>query len=302
MIHYVEQNNQGLGTARNSGLALVETEYVAFLDSDDWWDCKFIEKLKYQLARHDENPDLIFTLPWIYDNASGRVIVWYDKPVIDELFFPDMGGNENAISKTISAASERHIYELEANACRRIYRTAFLRQENFAFPVGVKWEDVQPHFQLLKKAKRCIAVRSTGFFYRINTGGQITSGGGVSRLDLFPVYSDTLRMAYDNQWPAEDIAYILRMLWNFSTWSIGITNQKYIMHLLEKLHELFASVPGHYFKLYFKLCSPQPRRDMVLTAIIRSPFYGVLKDYRFRELGVKVRQKVWKLRNKIRRR
>ena len=196
---------------------------------------------------------------------------------------------------------DRRLFELEANACRRVYRTAFLRQENFAFPVGVKWEDVQPHFQLLKKAKRCIAIRSTGFFYRINTGGQITSGGGASRLDLFPVYSDTLKMAYDAHWPAEDVAYILRMLWNFSTWSIGITNEEFIEPLLEKLHELFASVPKKYFKVYFSLCSPQPRLDKVLTAIIRSPFYRVLKDYRFRDFGVKVREKLWQIRNKIRR-
>lgn len=302
LIRYIEQENQGLGAARNTGLALADTEFVTFLDSDDWWDCLFVEKLKYHLARHDENPDLIFTLPWIYDNASGRVITWYDKPVLDELFFPDVGGNENAISKTISAATNRRIYELEANACRRIYRTEFLKQENFAFPVGVKWEDVQPHFQLLKKAKRCIAIRSTGFFYRINTGGQITSGGGASRLDLFTVFSDTLKMAYDNHWPAEDISYILRMLWNFSTWSIGITNNDYIDSLLEKLHELFTSIPKKYFKVYFKLCSPQPRKDILLTTIIRSPFFRILKDYRHRDYGTRVREKIWQIRGKIRRR
>ena len=34
MIHYIEQTNKGLGAARNTGLALAETEYVAFLDSE----------------------------------------------------------------------------------------------------------------------------------------------------------------------------------------------------------------------------------------------------------------------------
>ena len=48
MIQYVEQKNQGLGAARNTGLALVETEYVAFLDSDDIWHP---EKLECQLKK-----------------------------------------------------------------------------------------------------------------------------------------------------------------------------------------------------------------------------------------------------------
>ena len=302
LIQYVEQENKGLGAARNTGLELVDTEYVTFLDSDDWWDSLFVEKVKKQLAHHGEMPDIIFTLPWIYDNVSGRVIAWYDKPIFDELFFPDKGGNENAISKTISVLSNCRLFELEANACRRIYRTAFLKQENFAFPVGVKWEDVQPHFHLLKKAKRCIGVRSTGFFYRINTGGQITSGGGASRLDLFTVFGDTLQMAYDDHWPSEDIGYILRMLYSFSTWSIGLTNQDYIGQLLEKLHKLFGAIPKKYFKVYFNHCSPQPKTDFLLAVVMRSPFFRILKDYRFREYCKRSRVKFWKIRDKIRRR
>ena len=36
MFTYIYQENKGLGAARNTGLKLVDTEYVGFLDSDDW--------------------------------------------------------------------------------------------------------------------------------------------------------------------------------------------------------------------------------------------------------------------------
>lgn len=301
MIHYVEQENKGLGAARNTGLALVDTEYVTFLDSDDWWDCYFVEKMKYQLARHDERPDLIFTLPWICDDITKRITPWYDKPTFDALFFPNAGDNENVVSREVNVQMDRRLYELEPNACRRVYRTQFVRKENFTFPVGVKWEDVQPHFHLLHQAKRCIGIRATGFMYRINTGGQITAGGGASRLDMITVYSDTMKMAFAANYPKEEIAYIIRMLWSFSKWSINVTNTDYIGPLLEGLHKVFLSIPKDYFKVYFNLCSPMRKQEIALTMIIRSPFYGILKDYRMRQLGGRIKLQFWHIRNKLRR-
>lgn len=300
MIQYVEQENQGLGAARNTGLALVNTEYVAFLDSDDWWDCLFMEKLEREIARHEEKPDLIFSLPWIYDAVSNQCRPWYDKPTLEMIFYPN-GGNENVGSREVSIKDDRRIYELEANACRRIYRTQFLKDEGFQFPVGVKWEDVQPHFQLIHKAKRCIGLKSTGFIYRINTGGQITAGGGASRMDMIPVYRNTLQMAFDASWPKEEIAYILRMLWSFTAWSIAVTNTDYIDALLHGLHGLYRTIPKRYFKVYFNLCSPHRRREMAMIWIIRSPFYGLLKDYRTRKCGENILAKVRNIRNRLRR-
>lgn len=43
-IHVIHQANQGVSAARNTGLALAKGDYVAFLDSDDTWDARFLEK------------------------------------------------------------------------------------------------------------------------------------------------------------------------------------------------------------------------------------------------------------------
>jgi glycosyltransferase involved in cell wall biosynthesis len=59
-VQYFRQENEGEAAARNRGLSMAQTEFVAFLDADDLWHP---EKLAKQLAVFQEKPemDLCFT-------------------------------------------------------------------------------------------------------------------------------------------------------------------------------------------------------------------------------------------------
>ncbi len=56
IVSYAE--NRGVSFARNRGIEVSEGDWIALLDSDDWW---FEEKLKKQVFFHERNPSILIS-------------------------------------------------------------------------------------------------------------------------------------------------------------------------------------------------------------------------------------------------
>jgi glycosyltransferase involved in cell wall biosynthesis len=58
-VRYIYQSNQGVASARNSGLSAAKGTFIAFLDADDTWPSR---KLQIQVEYLREHPSVMFTI------------------------------------------------------------------------------------------------------------------------------------------------------------------------------------------------------------------------------------------------
>ena len=289
-ITYVSQDNKGLGAARNTGMKYVDTPFVTFLDSDDWYGQLFVEKFETLISKMDHYPDIIVMLPWIYDTVTNQYLDWHSRETFERLFSETTADN----IQILNTKKCPELLSLEVSANSKIYRTDFLKKQNFSFPEGVRWEDFRPHFQLMQRAKEIVGLMDAGFYYRFNTNGQITAENGKTRLDSVSVFRDALDCADRQHFTDEEYSYLLRWICNYTKWNLDMVNGEYRMELLNRLHLLYKDIPMSRFKKYLNYCSPKKRKETVMIGMLKTSAYKLLKDYWLKEYAVEKIEKVVK--------
>jgi glycosyltransferase involved in cell wall biosynthesis len=87
-VRWVRQPNRGAAAARNRGVAHAQSDYVAFLDSDD----RFLpEKLERQLALMDANPEVLLShTSYARIDPEGHRLATIDSGRFGEGVYPDI--------------------------------------------------------------------------------------------------------------------------------------------------------------------------------------------------------------------
>lgn len=292
-IRYFFQENRGLGGARNTGLKLVETEYVSFLDSDDWLMADYVERILGQIEAAEKKPEIVMTLPTIWHEQSRAVQDWYDRELFLKIF-PEDG-------RMVEPEKELRLYQFEVNVCRKVLQMEFVRRTHFSFREKVKWEDVYPHFYLLSQCRRCMGV-AVGFYYRIGSETQITACTGNDRMDIVPVFGDVV--SYIERRHEELIFPAMRVILRFSFWCIRMADVGTRKPLVKRLHSFYKKLPGRYFRILRRESRRWlPRKDAVQYALLSAalrwkPLSLLFYDYLWQEICEKLVKKVLKAKDR----
>ncbi len=68
-VHVVHKDNAGVSVARNVGMDHAKGKYICFIDSDDWIESDYLEKIQEEIADFDI---LFFGCVWHYEDDSVR--------------------------------------------------------------------------------------------------------------------------------------------------------------------------------------------------------------------------------------
>ena len=53
-LKIIEQQNSGVSTTRNQGVAMAKYNYIAFLDADDWWEPNYLSEMKLLIEKYPQ--------------------------------------------------------------------------------------------------------------------------------------------------------------------------------------------------------------------------------------------------------
>ena len=150
-IHMPEKSGAA-GKPRNEGIKRVDAEFIMFLDPDDFYDSKALEKM-YNTAKEQDVE--IVTANYRYANEDGSL---WNKSVFDEERFKSFKFSEENFSDSF--------YVWNSGSCNKIFSSNLIKNNNIEFLVGVPAEDAYFTYAALLSTSAAYYLSDTIHYYR----------------------------------------------------------------------------------------------------------------------------------------
>lgn len=190
-IRVIHQENGGVSKARNVGLENMRGKFVSFVDSDDWVDCRMIERLFSAMAKC--KADIV---------ECGFREIHDDYMLVD---YPCTGEVEEF--SRVEAISECIQWKkIKSVPWNKLYTREVL--EGIRYPVGRLHEDEFVTHRILYNAKRIVLLDLALYNYNCTNGDSITAQFKEQNLDACEATRQKIQfmLEHDDTRPLVDIA------------------------------------------------------------------------------------------------
>ena len=143
-LHIIHQNNKGFSGARNTGIEILDSKYVMFLDSDDFLERGAIKILLTEAER-------------------------FNADIVEGNFNYYKGGKKKPGSIHSSGIVNKPIDELRGFPWGKVIKSSFF--DRYQFPEGFWFEDTIMSFLIYPQSMRVRTVENIVYNYRVNNQG-----------------------------------------------------------------------------------------------------------------------------------
>lgn len=161
----IHQKNMGVSAARNVAIANARGEYIGFVDSDDYIEPNFLEKLFAAMEQND----------------ADIVVSYFNVIKGDEIFPPKMEPKDTLYYDTNHDDVFLNFFNSKRGITTVLWNKIYRKElfNNIAFKEGAKYEDKLIMHHLLDRAKRIVYINYYGYHYWISADG-ITSSRNLT--------------------------------------------------------------------------------------------------------------------------
>lgn len=172
-IQVVHKENGGLSDARNVGLRYAHGEYIAFLDSDDYWSSD-VSADRLLVKLREGNQDVILYGCCDYFMKTGAL-----KP--SRFGYDPVFMETHSRAEVVEYLRENNLFP--GAAWLLCVKTALLRENEILFEMGITAEDYDWLLEVFTHANTFSAYDQLLYIYRYGRPGAITSEVSLNRID-----------------------------------------------------------------------------------------------------------------------
>ena len=157
-IKVINQSNLKQGVARNNGLKVAQGEYIGYVDSDDWVDFNYYEKLYNAAKKHDADLALATNIRIGNGRTKKRLNI-----------------EKETLAKSLQERID--ISNQFKNPCptNKIYRRKMLVENSISWPEGVYCEDKLYTTKAVYYANAMVAVPDVYYYYFRNPNSTVNN-------------------------------------------------------------------------------------------------------------------------------
>lgn len=174
-IRVIDQENKGLGGARNTGIEYASGDYLVFLDSDDYLPAYMLQEVDTYLQEYHLD---ILAFDCNQVDTAGNVLQL--ATVAD-------------ISDEYTSLSQKQFLLMEPTACLKAYRRSLYTEHGVFFPERLWYEDLATVFKLAPYANRIGYLKKPLYNY-VQHEASITHNPDTTRMrEIVTAFDSTLQ-------------------------------------------------------------------------------------------------------------